>query len=122
MAKNASASTTEMDRLRDRIVALVTKDKHLTFKAALKNRAKLVLEEWVVGKRIRGVYLGAFVWREWEFRAIMATDGTLQVFQEMAGVRKRVPQLDRVPVGALVSVEMGDDTFHVKSKPWKRLT
>jgi hypothetical protein len=53
-----------------------------------------------------------------DFQAIIATDGTVQEFQTLQTYP--TPNLERVPVGALVRVEyLGRDKFAVKSWPWK---
>jgi hypothetical protein len=55
-----------------------------------------------------------------DFQAIIATDGTVQEFQTLQTYP--TPNLERVPVGALVSVEYlgGGDKFDVQWNPMKK--
>jgi len=102
-------------------VAYLSEDTDQTFTADISNH---VFEEWVPGKRIRGVYLGAYVFRRMEFMAVSASNGTIQTFTTTSRPYRNEPEslLERVPVGALVSIEcLALDHFHVESKPWKAL-
>ena len=118
-----------LDQLRDRIVAHLSKDawdramfpRKRTFQAALKDRSRHVVEDWVPGKRIRGVYLGVFVHRSDKYRAIIAKGGTVQIFREPSPgnrMQELTAPLDRVAVGTFVEIDCVDASrFTVRARP-----
>jgi hypothetical protein len=113
-------TSTPLDQLRDRIVAFLSDEPTWTFKEALKDGS---YETWVPGKRIRGVYIGAFVAGRNAFRAIIAKGGTVQMFRDGLSsdgelVVELERKLDHVAVGTFTEIEcLGKDRFNVRARP-----
>jgi hypothetical protein len=111
----AKMSSAELNQLRNRIVAKVSKAPRRAFYYG-----------WPGSEPVRGVYLGQYFQRFWDDVAksrVYATVLTLLgggTITTLYAEESLVRQLKPVPVGSLVVIyHLYEDGFIVKWKPWK---